>query len=153
MDLRPVTRDEARAFVAAHHRHSGAPVSWRFGVGLDLGGELVGVAIAGRPVARMLDDGRTLEITRVCTLGDRNAASRLYGAVCRAGAALGYRRAVTYTLATEPGSSLRASGFVAVAAVPPRDTWASPSRPRYERDLWGAATVPTAARVRWERAL
>lgn len=30
---------------------------------------LVGVAVVGRPVARLLDDGLTLEVTRVATDG------------------------------------------------------------------------------------
>jgi len=105
-----------------------------------------GVAIAGRPVSRMLDTGRTIEITRVCTNGKkRNVSSMLYGACCRAAAAMGYKLAVTYTLATETGASLRASGFKPVAEVEDRQ-WNRPSRQRAERDLVGG-------KIRWERHL
>ena len=94
-DLRlvPITRKEAREFVARHHRHSQPHVTERFQVGLTNGAGLVGVAVAGLPSARLLCDGATIEITRLCTLGDRNAASMLYGAMLRAAKALGYRRA------------------------------------------------------------
>lgn len=109
MNLVPVSQREARAFVRAHHRHS-RPDRDIFRVGLEVDGELVAVAVAGRLKAEGLQDGKTIEITRVCTLGHTNACSRLYGALCRAGAALGYRRAYTYTLASEPGTSPRAAG-------------------------------------------
>lgn len=153
MEVRPLTLRAAQRFVAQHHRHNGPPRGWLFGAGLYEGEELVAVAIAGRPLARALDDGRTVEVLRVCTLGQRNAASRLYGAVCRAAAALGYTRAVTYTLTSEPGTSLRASGFALVEQLGERTSWASKGRGRYDANLWGEATLPEANRVRWERAL
>lgn len=143
--LTPVRLRAARAFVGAHHRHARPPQGGLFAVGVADGGELAGVAIAGRPVARPLDDGRTVEVTRVCTTGQRNACSMLYGAICRAAAALGYERIVTYTRAAEPGSSLRASGFARVAAVEPRE-WSCPARP------CGAAAAP-GPKFRWERRL
>ena len=68
-------------------------------------------AICGRPVSRCLDDGLTLEIYRNCTDGTRNACSKLYGACVRVGASMGYHKIITYTLESEPGTSLRASGF------------------------------------------
>lgn len=153
MTLVPITRDRARAYVAEHHRHSRPPQGWLFGVGLEDAGVLVGVAMAGRPLARFLQDGVTVEITRVCTVGPRNANSRLYAAVCRAAAALGYRRAVTYNLRTESGSSLRAAGFEPVAEVEEREAWSRPGRPRYEATIFGERQLPAEPRVRWERAL
>ena len=75
------------------------------------GDDLCGVAICGRPVARYLDDGLTLEILRCCTDGTGNACSKLYGACCRIGFDMGYERIVTYTLVSESGASLRAAGF------------------------------------------
>jgi hypothetical protein len=75
-------------------------------------GEIRGVAMAGRPSARVLDDGLTMEITRVAVLPDTpGACSMLYGALRRAGQALGWARFVTYTLPDEPGTSLRAAGW------------------------------------------
>jgi hypothetical protein len=153
VNLRPVDLATARRFVGEHHRHNLPPVGWKWGVGVECDGELVGVAIASRPVARMLDDGLTLEVTRTCTNGARNANSMLYGAIARAAKALGYVRLITYTLASEPGSSLRASGFTLTEEMGERATWATPSRPRYQQDLFGNEHRPTEAKVRWERAL
>jgi hypothetical protein len=138
---------EANAFVGEHHRHSLPTVGHKFSVGAAAGGDrVVGVAIAGRPVARRRDDGRTLEILRVCVLDDApaNACSFLYGACCRAGRAIGYERAITYTLATEPGSSLKAAGFRVIGRVP-RKSWSVPSRPRRDRH-------PLCERICWGRA-
>ena len=70
------------------------------------------VAICGRPISRYLDNGTTLEITRVCTNGERNACSMLYGACVRAAKALGYKKVITYTLLSENGASLKAANFI-----------------------------------------
>ena len=67
----------------------------------------------------MLCDGRTVEVTRLCTDGTRNAASKLYGAIVRAAKALGYKRAFTYTLPEEGGASLKASGWKMDGEVTP----------------------------------
>lgn len=102
IELRPITRDAANAYVRTNHRHHDAPVGdlWRHAVHDD-NGVIVGVAIVGRPVARALDDGYTVEVTRLCTLGEPNADSLLYGAARRAADAKGYRRGLTYILASE----------------------------------------------------
>jgi hypothetical protein len=155
-ELVPLTRVEAHRFVVEHHRHSRPPVGDVCRVGLSLDGELVGVAIAGRPLARRLDDGRSLEVLRVCTLGHQNASSRLYGAIARAAKALGYRTLWTYTLASEPGTSVRAAGFrPAPQREPDARDWAtrSRSRPRYESNLFGETLVPQEAKQRWRRDL
>jgi hypothetical protein len=84
-----ITLREAQAFVERHHRHHGRPVGHKRSIGVRIKGtdDLVGVAIVSRPVARMFDDGGdTLEVSRTCTDGTRNADSALYGAiwcVCR----------------------------------------------------------------------
>ncbi len=102
----------------------------KFSIGLaDDRDVLVGVAVIGRPVAR-LDDGLTLEVTRVATDGTRNSCSKLYAAAWTAAKALGYRRLVTYTANDEPGSSLRAAGWTVVAERRPAPGWSRPSRPR-----------------------
>ncbi len=110
--VRPVKHAEANDFVARLHRHNRPTLGAILCAGVERDGELVGVAIAGRPVARRLDDGRTLEVLRVCTDGTRNACSMLYAAIRKAAAALGYRSVITYTLPEEGGASLRAAGFV-----------------------------------------
>lgn len=153
LTLRPVTLAEARRFVGQHHRHNLPPRGHLFSVGVEARGELVGVAIASRPVARMLDDGRTIEVVRTCTDGTENANSKLYGAVIRAASALGYERAYTYTLATESGASLKASGWTRDADLTPRPSWDTPSRPRQQIDLFGNDRRPPCAKVRWIKRL
>ena len=69
MEAVPLHLREANEFVARHHRHNLPAVGCKFAVGGSHNGKLVGVAIAGRPVCRRLDDGKTLEILRVCTDG------------------------------------------------------------------------------------
>lgn len=133
----PVSFDEACRFVEAHHRHHGAPIGHKFSIGVQCGEALVGVAIVGRPVARHLDDGRTLEVARTATDGTRNANSMLYGAAWRAAKALGYDRVVTFTQAGETGASLRAAGWRIVGERPPRKGWSVPSRPREDRGVDG----------------
>jgi len=147
-EIVPVTLRQANAFVAEHHRHSKPVRGWKFGVGLvDASGALRGVALAGRPVARALDDGRTLEVNRTCTDGARNANSMLYGAVWRAAKALGYLRCYTYTQHDECGASLRAAGWLRDADLNARSSWADSSVALREiRDPVGAGGV---SRVRW----
>jgi hypothetical protein len=144
----PVTFRQACAFVTELHRHNKAPRGHKFSVGLSNGERLVGVAMAGRPVARVLDDGLTVEINRTCTDGTPNANSMLYGAAWRAAKAMGYRRGVTYTQAEESGASLRAAGWKCVADLAPRGSWKESSVALAElRDDVGNGGV---ARCRWE---
>jgi hypothetical protein len=152
--LHPVTLTDAKAFVARHHRHSEPPQSGLFAVGaVDDGGTMVGVAIVGRPMARMLQDGATCEVTRLATDGSRNACSLLYGAAVRAAKALGYRRIYTYTLAEESGASLRATGWRRDADLKARPTWNCPARQRMQVDLFGAQRRPPGPKVRWIKEL
>ncbi|GGM28635.1 hypothetical protein GCM10011608_11740 [Micromonospora sonchi] len=146
MNLRtvPVTFAEACGFVADWHRHHRPPRGHKFSVGVARDDVLVGVAVVGRPVARRLDDGLTLEVTRVATDGTRNACSLLYGAAWKAVRALGYRRLVTYTQDGESGASLRAAGWRVVASRPAQPGWSRPSRPRIDH---GTAEI---GRRRWE---
>jgi hypothetical protein len=106
----PITHKDANDFVRKLHRHNRPTPGSIFCVAV-ADQNLRGVAIAGRPISRVLDDGATVEILRVATDGARNACSMLYGACRRAARALGYTRIVTYTLPDEGGASLRAAGF------------------------------------------
>jgi hypothetical protein len=127
------------------HRHHGPPAGCKFCIGVaDDQDVLRGVVIVGRPVARLLDDGLTLEVTRTATDGTRNACSLLYAAAWRASKALGYRRLVTYTQRGETGASLRAAGWRVIAQRPPHAGWDRPSRPR---QLRGTEGIP---RTLWE---
>lgn len=100
----------ANEFVRTLHRHSRPTLGAIFCVGV-ADESVRGVAICGRPVARHLDDGMTIEILRVATDGARNACSMLYGACRRVAKELGYARVLTYTLPEEGGASLRAAGY------------------------------------------
>ena len=123
--------DEANAFVRKHHRHHKPVVGHLFSLGAASNGEIVGIVIVGRPVARLRDDGETAEVTRLCTDGTKNACSFLYGAAARAAFALGFKRIGTYILASEPGTSLTAAGWRMIGETPGR-SWSVPSRPRVD---------------------
>lgn len=107
----PVKHADANDFVRRLHRHHRPTPGAIFCVGAAIEDQLCGVAIVGRPVARRLDDGLTVEINRLCTDGTRNACSALLGAARRAAKALGFQRVITYTLPSEGGASLRAAGY------------------------------------------
>ena len=112
MRLVPVLQRDARAFVNEHHRHNPAPRGSVFQIGLEVEGELVGVIMCGRPVARRLQDGYTLEVNRNCINGyHKGACSKLLSAAWRVAKSLGYKRIITYTLPQEGGSSLRGAGW------------------------------------------
>jgi hypothetical protein len=146
MNLQPITLKEARRFVDTYHRHHKAPQGGLFAIGLADNDQIVGVAIVGRPVARMLDNGYTAEVTRLCVKdGYRNACSMLYSACWRAARAMGYKRLITYILKSESGSSLTASGykFVGLAGG---GTWNRKDRPRID-------THPIEQKKLFERTL
>ena len=142
--LVPISFSDAVGFVQMWHRHHAPPVGHKFSVGVANGDTLVGVAMVGRPVARHLDDGLTLEVNRTCTDETRNANSLLYGASWRAAKALGYQRLITYTQSGESGASLRGAGWRVVAELPERKGWTTPSRPRDDK---GTDGIP---RMLWE---
>lgn len=112
LEIRPCDFATAIEFVRENHRHNKPPRGHKFSIACYEDGRLCGVCMVGRPIARMLDDGLTLEVNRNCTDGTRNACSMLYGAATRAAKALGYKRLITYTLQSEPGTSLKASNWI-----------------------------------------
>lgn len=132
--------------VAELHRHHKPVVGHRFSIGCFDGDKLVGAAIVGRPVARMLNDGYTAEVNRLVTNGHANACSMLYGACWRAWKAMGGRRIITYILDSEPGTSLTASGWELTGTTAARKGgWGRDARPR-ER-----APHDDEAKQRWEK--
>lgn len=144
MRLAPISIREANRYVLHHHRHHRPTQGALFALAAEVDGELVGVAVVGRPVGRGLQDGRTVEITRVCTDGTRNACSFLYGRCRRAARALGYERVVTYTRQDESGASPRAAGFEQVALLDAR-SWGE----EYLADGGRTDQSTPAPRVRW----
>ena len=156
LQIRPIDLKGARAFVGEHHRHNKPPIGHKFSIACYDGERLCGVVMVGRPISRRLDDGLTLEINRNCTDGTYNACSMLYGAACRAAKALGYKRIITYTLQSEPGTSLKASGWKADELQAGGGSWSVPSRPRelVQTTLIGnEIKYSTENKVRWVKAL
>jgi hypothetical protein len=153
LELVNIDLTDAKRFVREHHRHNPKMTGWRVGVGLS-NGSLRGVAVLSRPVSSEVQrkEPRTAEIIRVCTLGDKNANSRLYGAISRAAAALGYTSVITYTRPDESGASLRAAGF-----TPDEGEFGSRAgqvwHPRIQR-LWEDDSLDTSGpKIRWRRNL
>jgi hypothetical protein len=131
----PIHLRQANEFIARYHRHSLPTVGGKFAVGAAVDDKLVGVAVAGRPVARKLDDGKTLEVLRVCTNGTLNACSFLYARAAKIARLMGYARVITYTLATESGASLRAMGAKPTGPLESHE-WGNPARPRKSQQVY-----------------
>ena len=145
LQIVPIDFAEANAFVAQYHRHHKPMPGAKFSVAVSDGDKVVGVAMIGRPVARMLDDGWTLEVNRCCTDGTKNACSILYAAAWRAARAMGWRKLITYILDTEPGTSLSAAGWKCVGKAG-GGSWSGPSRPRVD-------THPLQGKLKYEKRL
>ncbi len=135
LEVVDVSLATAKAFVANHHRHCKAPVGWRFGAGIRNGSELIGVIMVGRPVARMLDATRVVEVTRLCIRTDVApdltwyACSHLYGWATREAKRRRFEKIITYTRQDEVGATLKAAGWVVEHTTKGRH-WNSPGRPR-----------------------
>ena len=155
----PLTLKEAQAFVDKYHRHHRHASGDKFRVGAEVDGELVGVAQCGRPIARLLDDGRTLEVTRLCTLGNKNVCTFLYARCARIAEEMGYTRIITYILASELGTSLKASGWECDEPNAGGGTWDRASRPTSEREpmqmsIFGnEPKYPIEKKQRWKKEL
>lgn len=143
-----MTMQDARAYVQRHHSHLNAPVSGLFATSVRDGERIVCVAIVGRPVARMIQDGLTCEVIRLCSDGTApHAASMALGACVRAAVALGWRRIVSSTLLGEPGTCYRAAGWRPVALGSASGTKGWVSHPRHTAA--GSHAQP-GRKVRWE---
>lgn len=143
----PMTLTEAREFVSNFHRHNKAPQGGLYAVGVSDGTQLVGVCIVGRPVARFLDNGETVEVTRCCVKDDapKGSCSFLYARAWQAAKALGWRKLITYTLQSESGASLRGAGWKVVAELSGSDPKRWQSRVGRE---W--QSVVGQSKFRWE---
>lgn len=141
----PISLTEANYFVSQYHRHHQPVPGAKFCVAVACGEKIVGVAIVGRPIARMADDGWTLEVNRTCTDGTKNVNSALYGACRRAAFALGYRKLVTFTLPSEGGTSLRAAGWKCLGEAG-GGRWSREGRPRVD-------IHPLQRKLKWESSI
>ena len=142
LQIVPIKQDEAKAFINQNHRHHKAPVGSIFQVAAAKDGQIVGVAMVGRPVARTLDNGWTLEVNRLCTDGTKNACSMLYSASWRVSKNLGYKKLITYILSEENGASLRASNWKCIGEAG-GGGWNCKNRPRVDKH-------PTQKKLRFE---
>ena len=145
LELVPISLREANEFVMNFHRHNKSTQGGKFAIGVSDGEGLTGVAIVGRPLARMLQDDYTAEVLRVCIMegSPRNSNSKLYGACWRACKAMGYRKLITYTLQSESGESLRGAGWSIVGETKPGN-WSRTGRERDWQPIYGQL------KFRWE---
>lgn len=145
-----ITGKEATRWAASMHRHlkrelAGARFAVAAVAAVDENGDRVGVAIVTNGPRVWEGTGRC-NIARVSTDGHRNACSFLLGAICRAAKALGYLEAWTYTLPSEPGTSLRAAGFEFMGDTGSNGEHNCPSRPRVPAEQPGV-------KLRWRKVL
>lgn len=143
----PLTLREANALVATLHRHHKPARGCKFCIGLvGKDGQLHGAAIVGRPVARACDQRQTAEVTRLVTDGTPNACSKLYAACARTAKEMGFSLIQTYILQTEPGTSLKASGW-RLASYTKGGSWNNGPRSGRREDQ------PLMPKQRWEKNL
>lgn len=142
----PLTLRQANDFVEAHHRHSARTSNdgGKFAIGLEHDGQLVGAAIVGRPVARMLQRPGAAELLR-CRIGPgapAGSGKALNSRCKRIWQLMGGTKLLTYTLAHESGGSLSGAGFYREADVAGRKWTGSKRGDRAIADLpktrWGA---------------
>jgi len=145
LTARAISLEQANEYVTQFHRHHDAVYRDKFRIAAYCDGRMCGVVQVGRPVARLLDDGQTVEVTRLCTDGTKDACSFLYARAAQASKALGFTKIITYILDIESGTSLKASGWVKECDTKGH-TWNHPSRPR-------ATTAPTCDKQRWAKVL
>ena len=155
MEVKPITLREANAYVEAFHRHHGPTVGHKWSLAAYKDGRLCGVAVVGGPTGRYLDDGHTLEVTRLCTDGTRNACSVLYAACARRAKLEGYEKIVTFILQSEPGTSLKAAGWTLESAKAGKPKW---NKQRYadkpvQLSLFPKKEPPAEYKQRWAKAL
>ncbi|CCH17698.1 XF1762 family protein [Micromonospora lupini] len=142
--VRPISYRQACAYISANHQQLERPQGHTFSLGLtNHAGNLIGVAMVGRPDTRSHDDGLTAEVSRLATDGPRNAYSVLLAAAWRVARRMGYQRMITYTRTDKPAAALRAAGWK-VAEAP-----SAPRRNRLSRHRAPRGTGD-ATRTRWQ---
>lgn len=144
---RPLHLREANEYVERLHRHHRKVQTHKFSIGAYDGDRLVGVVIVGRPVSPALEDGVTAEVNRLCTDGTPNACSFLYAAAAQAAKAMGYTSILTYILDSEPGTTLKAAGWISEGQAG-GGSWDRPKCGRRRVDKH-----PTTPKTRWRRWL
>ena len=135
-----MTLREANDFVERWHRHSARTSNdgGKFAIGLELDGVIVGAAIVGRPVARLLQVPGAAELLRLCTspAAPKGSASKLYSRARRIWQLMGGTTIHTYTLKHESGATMRGAGIHEAAADVQLQQWSRPNRKRDERVIY-----------------
>jgi len=143
----PLSLREANDFVDAHHRHSARTSNdgGKFAIGLEMAGELVGAAIVGRPIARLLQQPGTAELLRCCVgPGAPDGAGKQLNSRCkRIWQLMCGVRLVTYTLSREAGGSLSGAGFRRVAEAHSNDS-------KWQQRGRAARPLADEPKTRWE---
>jgi hypothetical protein len=153
LEVRPITLRLANDFVEKFHRHNQRTQrnAGKFAICAVYGAKQVGVAIVGRPLARLLDDGLTVEITRLCvnSFAPKGVCSFLYSRCARIWKEMGGRKLITYTLESESGASLRGAGWRLAARLrgQKRGWEARKDSPQIKRK-W--QSIYGKAKLRWE---
>lgn len=145
MEAIPLELKQANEFVDKLHRHHSSVHRDKFRIGCSVDGKLVGVIQLARPVNRVLDDGKTIEVVRLCTDGTYNVCSFLYSRAARIAKEMGYSKIITYILDRENGSPLKACGWHKEADTKGHN-WSCRSRPR-------STAAPTCNKQRWAKIL
>jgi hypothetical protein len=146
MSVVPITLRKANEVILEWHRHHKPSRGHKFSIGLMKDNNLIGVAICGRPVSRVADNGFTLEVSRLCTDGTKNACSKLYGACARIAKEMGYIKIQTYILEKEIGTTLKASGWI-MEAVTAGGQW------KRTDGVINRTDQPTEPKQRWVKLL
>ena len=144
LSVAPISLHEANEFIENYHRHNKPVQGHKYAIAACTN-KLVGVAIVGRPVARLLQDGFTSEVTRLCVVDDapKGTCSFLYGRCWRIWQQMGGKRMVTYTLKSESGSSLKGAGWKIMGEVK-GGAWDREKRNRDWQPIYGQM------KLRWE---
>jgi hypothetical protein len=127
--VRPCTVKSAKKWIAEHHRHLKKMQGAMWAVRAICKFQTIGVAAVGNPAQEWQNIG-VLCLLRMAVLdGYPNACSLLYGACSRAARAMGAVDLVTYTRLDEPGTSLKAAGWIDGGETDGGE-YDRPSRPR-----------------------
>lgn len=142
---RPLSRNEVNDYINKYHRHHKAPVGYKFAIGAERDKTLVGIVVVGRPVARNINASEVVEVTRLCTIGERNACSFLYAKAARIAREMGYKKIISYILETEEGTSLKAAGWK-YEGLTNGGSWNTKTRPREDK-------APICKKQKWSKTL
>lgn len=139
IEIRQIKWRTARRCCEAHH-YLGPPVGHRFSLGI-YGPELLGVMTWGRPVSRMLDDGHTLEMTRMCLMVQKKnlASQSLSKAVQWIKAHRTETRLISYSDGDHKGTIYAASNWTPT--------------PLKQSGIWPSSGQSMRATMRWEMHL